>query len=343
VHASSTFADASEPAAAPDGGEETLDVTLPAASAGQRLDKALALALPAFSRARLRALIDGGAASLDGRTIKDADRAVKGGETIRLRVPPAAPAEPQAETMPLAILYEDEALIVLDKPAGLVVHPAAGHAQGTLVNALLAHCGASLSGIGGVRRPGIVHRIDKDTSGLLVVAKTDQAHRSLARQLQARTLSRSYAALVWGVPHPAEGLIDKPLGRSPANRKMMAVRPEGKPARTHYRVCERFGGDRAAFVECRLETGRTHQIRVHLTAIGHPLLGDPVYGGGVSGRRKALAAAFPAVAGFRRQALHAAELRFQHPLTHQTLRFTAALPADFQALLRALRSGDALP
>lgn len=337
MHASSTFADASEAAAVETTAHgETLVVTLEPASAGQRLDKALALALPSLSRARVRALIDCGAVSLNGATIKDADRTVKGGETVTLQVPQAAPAHPRAQSIPLDIVYEDEALIVLNKPPGLVVHPAAGHADGTLVNALLAHCGDTLSGIGGVKRPGIVHRIDKETSGLLVVAKTDQAHRSLGKQLQARTLARTYAAIVWGVPSPAEGEIDKPIGRSPANRKVMAVRPEGKPAITHYAVKERFGLD-AALLECRLETGRTHQIRVHLTAIGHPLVGDPVYGGGLTGRRKIAAASIPALAAFRRQALHAAELRLQHPSTHKNLRFSAPLPPDMAALLTALR------
>lgn len=338
MHASPTFADASETSAGVEttNGGETLEVTLGPENAGQRFDKALALALPSLSRARVRALIDGGAVSLDGRTIKDADRTVKGGETVTLAIPHAVPANPRAENIPLDIIYEDEALIVLNKPPGLVVHPAAGHAEGTLVNALLAHCGTTLSGIGGVKRPGIVHRIDKETSGLLVVAKTDQAHRSLAKQLQARTLSRTYAAIVWGVPNPPEGTIDKPLGRSPTNRKMMAVRPEGKPAVTHYAVKERFGLD-AALLECRLETGRTHQIRVHLTAIGHKLIGDPVYGGGLTGRRKTAAGRVPALGVFERQALHAAELRFQHPMTHKNLRFSAPLPPDMAALLEALR------
>jgi 23S rRNA pseudouridine1911/1915/1917 synthase len=340
MHASPTSADASATAAPDDftEGGETLEIVLAPSSAGQRLDKALALAAPSLSRARLRALIDGGAVAIGGATIKDADRTVKGGEIVHVAVPAAAPALPRAQDIPLDIVHEDEALIVLNKPPGLVVHPAAGHAEGTLVNALLAHCGASLSGIGGVKRPGIVHRIDKETSGLLVVAKTDQAHRSLAKQLQARTLSRTYAAIVWGVPKAAEGTIERAIGRSPTNRKMMAVRPEGKPAVTHYTVKERFGLD-ASLLECRLETGRTHQIRVHLTALGHPLIGDPVYGGGLTGRRKALAARIPAVGGFRRQALHAAELRFQHPVTHKNLRFSAPLPPDMAALLKALRAG----
>ena len=244
---------------------------------------------------------------------------------------------PAAQPMPLAIHFEDEHLLVLDKPAGLVVHPAPGNPEGTLVNALLAHCGASLAGIGGVRRPGIVHRLDKDTSGLLVVAKTEPVHRALSRDFAGRRIERAYGAFVWGVPVPAAGEISGNIGRSSSNRKKMAVvaATRGKPAVTRYRVERRFG-NHAALIECRLLTGRTHQIRVHLAHAGHPLIGDPVYGtrGGRAVAR--LGPPGAAIAGFPRQALHARLLGFSHPATGETLTFESPLPMDMQELLTNL-------
>jgi 23S rRNA pseudouridine1911/1915/1917 synthase len=264
-----------------------------------------------------------------------------------LRLPPATAAEPVAEAIPLAIVYEDAQLIVIDKPAGLVVHPAPGHARGTLVNALIAHCGDSLSGIGGVRRPGIVHRLDKDTSGLMVVAKTDAAHKHLAAQFAAHgrdgRLVRAYLALVWGAPAPSVGRIEAPLGRKATNRTKIAVvgRALGRAAATRYAVRARYGfdGDQAAaaLVECELETGRTHQVRVHMAHIGHPLLGDGVYGAGFTASARRLPEpARAALVALGRQALHAAVLGFEHPTRGRGLRFESALPADMAALVRAL-------
>jgi 23S rRNA pseudouridine1911/1915/1917 synthase len=259
---------------------------------------------------------------------------VKRGQSVMVVIPPAVRAEPEGQAMALPIVYEDAHLIVIDKPAGLVVHPAAGNRDGTLVNALIAHCGESLRGIGGELRPGIVHRIDKDTSGLIVAAKTEQAHRSLGKQFAAHAIERVYQALVWGVPRERAGTIDGALGRSPLNRQKMAVlRVGGKAARTHYKVIEVLGAKAAptaALIECRLETGRTHQIRVHMAHIGHPVIGDPVYG-----RPRTI----PGLTlGIRRQALHAAVLGFQHPASHKVLRFESALPADFTETYVALKS-----
>jgi 23S rRNA pseudouridine1911/1915/1917 synthase len=313
--------------------------------AGLRLDRFLAGTLPDLSRSRLEGLIDAGAVAHEGKTIRDANRRVKPGETYEVAVPAAAPAVPQAEDIPLAVVYEDKDLIVIDKPAGLVVHPAAGNPDGTLVNALIAHCGPELSGIGGEARPGIVHRLDKDTSGLLVAAKTERAMRSLAKQFANHTIERAYHAVVWGAPRAGSGVIEGDIGRSPFDRKRMAVlRGGGKTARTRYRMVETFGDPArpfASLIECRLETGRTHQIRVHLTHIGHPLIGDPSYGRARQAPRaktEAEAAAFRAAAGFPRQALHAWLLGFQHPTLHRTLRFEAPWPADFSALVNALRA-----
>src|SRR5689334_20604487 len=264
-------------------------VTAATEDAGDRLDRFLARRLPAFSRARLQALIRAGAVVRDGAAEADLGRRVKPGETYAVRVPPPEPAEPQPQNIPLTVVYEDRHLIVIDKPRGLTVHPAPGHASGTLVNALIAHCGASLSGIGGVMRPGIVHRLDKDTTGLLVVAKTDRAHRGLSAQFadHGRTgpLERGYLALVWGVPMLADGTISAALARSPRNReKMVIVNSGGREAITHYRVSERYDSRGrngiAALIDCRLETGRTHQIRVHMASIGHPVVGDRTYGAG---------------------------------------------------------------
>jgi 23S rRNA pseudouridine1911/1915/1917 synthase len=312
--------------------------------AGLRLDRFLALALPDLSRSRLEGLIDAGAVTAEGKTIRDANRRVKPGEIFLVTVPPAVPAAPQAQDIPLVIVHEDKDLIVIDKPAGLVVHPAAGNPDGTLVNALIAHCGQELSGIGGEARPGIVHRLDKDTSGLLVAAKTERAMRSLAKQFANHTIERAYHAVVWGAPRAGDGTIEGDIGRNPFDRKRMAVlRGGGKAARTRYRVAETFGvADRpfASLVECRLETGRTHQIRVHLTHIGHPLIGDPSYGRARQAPRpktEAEAAAFSAASEFPRQALHAWLLGFHHPTLHKPMRFESAWPADFAGLVNALR------
>jgi 23S rRNA pseudouridine1911/1915/1917 synthase len=313
-----------------------------AESAGQRLDRFLAGALPDLSRMRLKTLIQSGQVSLNGETITEPSYRVKPGESFTVTVPPAVDATPQAQDIALQIVYEDDALIVVDKPAGLVVHPAPGNPDRTLVNALLAHCGDSLSGIGGVRRPGIVHRLDKDTSGLMVVAKTDAAHAALAAQLADRSLKRTYHAVVWGAPSPRSGTVDRPIGRDPRNRKRMAVVSRGgKEARTHYKVLEAFGPAAepiAALVECRLETGRTHQIRVHMAALGHPLIGDPLYGRARRGRTSRLdPETRDAVAGFDRQALHATALSFRHPTSGKMLNFQAPPPPDMKALLGTLR------
>jgi 23S rRNA pseudouridine1911/1915/1917 synthase len=312
-----------------------------------RLDRFLSACLPELSRTRIQSLLKQGHVASGGATIVDAKYRVKPGERFTLDVPPPAPAEPGAEAIPLKVVSEDDDLIVIDKPAGLVVHPGAGHGSGTLVNALIAHCGASLSGIGGVARPGIVHRLDKDTTGLLVVAKTDRAHKALAAQFadHGRTgpLERGYMALVWGSPPRATGTIDAPLGRSTRNREKVEVKRDGgREAVTHYRVVERYGPKErplAALVECRLETGRTHQIRVHLASIGHPVIGDRAYGAGfattaslLTEPARSLAAAFP------RQALHACLLAFEHPETGAEMRFKSDLPEDMAGLVAAFKA-----
>ena len=309
-----------------------LTAELPEALAGQRLDKVLAPLFPDVSRARLQALIGEGRLTVDGRPVADAARKAKAG-TYALLVPPPTPADPEPQALPLTILYEDEHLIVVDKAAGMAVHPAPGTPDGTLVNALLRHCGASLSGVGGVARPGIVHRLDKDTSGVMVAAKSDAAHQGLSTLFATHDIDRLYVALTRGAPAPASGTIDTQLGRSLGDRKKMAVlKSGGRRAVTHYRVEAAFGPrDKplAARVACRLETGRTHQIRVHLASTGSPCLGDPVYGAGqpAAAVREQIAAA-----GLRRQALHAAVLGFVHPVTGQTLRFETPLPSDMAAL-----------
>jgi 23S rRNA pseudouridine1911/1915/1917 synthase len=312
--------------------------------AGWRLDRFLAAALPDFSRSRLKQLLDAGAVFLGARTIKDANHRVKPGESYVVTIPPTAPAVPQGQDIPLEVVYEDKDLIVIDKPPGLVVHPAAGNPDGTLVNALIAHCGPGVLRIGGEERPGIVHRLDKDTSGLLVAAKTERAMASLAKQFANHTIERAYNAVVWGAPRDTTGLIESQIGRSPFDRKRMTVlRSGGKRAATRYKVIEKFGsGDRpfASLIECRLETGRTHQIRVHLTHLGHPLIGDPQYGRNrIAPKPKSAAEerAFTVAADFPRQALHAFVLGFQHPSLHKTLRFEAPWPADFAELVGALR------
>ena len=310
------------------GGHQMIDVRLEPAHAGWRLDRALADAVPTLSRERLKTLIRSGALE---PAVRDPAIKVRGDEHFRLSVPEPGPAHNEAQDIPLRILFEDQHLLVVDKPAGLVVHPAAGNRDGTLVNALLHHCGGSLSGIGGVARPGIVHRIDKDTSGLLVVAKTDVAHEGLAKQFAAHSIERRYLAIVSGVPRAAAGTVDAPLARSSTNRKTISIveGSRGKRAVTHWKRLQILRD--AALVECRLETGRTHQVRVHMASIGHPLLGDPVYGGSGKTHRKLLNAL-----GFHRQALHAAELGFVHPGTKDRLSFTSAMPSDLQELFSAL-------
>jgi 23S rRNA pseudouridine1911/1915/1917 synthase len=302
-----------------------------------RLDRTLAQLHPAISRARFQRLIATGQVRIDDRVVDDPGLKVKSGQHMTIDVPEAEPAAPVAEHIPLEILYEDRHLIVLNKQAGLVVHPAAGHASGTLVNALLAHCGEELSGIGGVKRPGIVHRLDKDTSGILVIAKTDEAHKGLSQQFAAHgrdgRLERAYLAFVWGVPERKSGTIATGIGRSNANRQKMAVsnRADAREAITHYKVLENFGM-LCSLVECRLETGRTHQIRVHMAHIGHPLLGDQLYGAGFRSSMKKLPAdAQETLRTLNRQALHAAVLGFVHPVSGKHLRFESALPSDFQA------------
>ncbi|HEX4079881.1 MAG TPA: RluA family pseudouridine synthase [Rhizomicrobium sp.] len=309
-----------------------------------RLDRFLAEALPEISRSRLQQLIASGCVTREGGTIGDANARVKPAEAYEIRVPPPLPPTPMAQAIPLAIVHEDDDLIVIDKPAGLVMHPAAGNPDGTLVNALIAHCGASLSGVGGEARPGIVHRLDKDTSGLVVAAKNQRAMHSLAGQFSHHKVERAYNAVVWGAPRTAQGRIEGDIGRNPFDRKRMAVvRGGGKAARTNYQVVERYGdSDRpfASLIECRLETGRTHQIRVHLAHIGHPLIGDPVYGRARSVPRPKTAAeteAFAAVQAFPRQALHAFLLGFKHPTSQARMQFESAWPADLAALVRSLR------
>jgi 23S rRNA pseudouridine1911/1915/1917 synthase len=323
--------------------DQTVEAIIGENAAGDRLDKALAAALPDMSRTRIQQLLAAGLVSrVDGqvaRTIDNASAKVKPGERYVLAVPPAVEAEPRGQDIPLTVVYEDAHLIVIDKPAGMVVHPAVGHAEGTLVNALIAHCGDSLSGIGGVRRPGIVHRLDKDTSGLLVAAKTDIAHHGLAAQFHEHDIERAYKAICWGAPRPREGTVDTQIGRSTANRQKRAVlKSGGKHAVTHYAVEAVYGdplAPLASMIECRLETGRTHQIRVHMAHIGHTVIGDPLYGAGR--RAKGLGPeAQEFLKGFHRQALHAWLLGFEHPVTGRPLNFESELPPDIVALTRVL-------
>lgn len=314
-----------------DAGVSIREALVPEDAAGWRLDRTLATLVPTLSRERLKSLISAGSVTRDTVLVRDPATKVKAGDTYQIVVPDPRPTHNAAQDIPLVIAFEDEHLIVVDKPAGLVVHPACGNLDGTLVNALLHHCRGSLSGIGGVERPGIVHRIDKDTSGLLVAAKTDRAHAGLAKQFADHSIDRRYKAVVSGHPRPPSGTVDAPLGRSPSNRKKMAiVSPgNGKRAVTHYRTIETLDG--ATLVECRLETGRTHQVRVHMASIGHPLLGDPAYGRPSREQRQLLDSL-----GFQRQALHAARLGFVHPVTSQTLAFESNIPADMQGLLSEL-------
>jgi 23S rRNA pseudouridine1911/1915/1917 synthase len=342
-----------------------LTATIGADAAGDRLDRALAAAVDGLSRSRLKTLILAGHVAVGGRTICDPGHRVNAGDVVAVVVPQAAPAEPEPENIPLNVVYEDDDIIVIDKPRGLVVHPAAGNWTGTLVNALVAHCGASLSGIGGVRRPGIVHRLDKDTTGLMVVAKNDRAHQSLAAQFadHGRTgpLQRAYLAFVWGAPDRPRGTIDKPIDRHPTAREKMAIRPGGREAVTLWEVVERYpaagpqpgsgqgakegakGGSKdggsvvASLLDCRLMTGRTHQIRVHLASIGHPLLGDDTYGPGF--RTKAALLSEPAKAALEalsRQALHAYLLAIEHPATGEEMVFRSELPPDLARLRMTL-------
>jgi 23S rRNA pseudouridine1911/1915/1917 synthase len=331
----------------PESEPETLVAAAEGADAGARLDRFLTQHLPGFSRARLQTLIRAGAVTRAGQPVLDLNWRVKAGETYRIDVPPPEPAAPEPQTIPLAVVYEDAHLIVIDKPKALTVHPAPGHASGTLVNALIAHCGASLSGIGGVKRPGIVHRLDKDTTGLLVAAKTDAAHRGLSEQFAAHgldgRLQRGYRAIAWGAPQRPRGVIEAALARSTANRTKIAVVAEarGRHAVTRYEVLERYGaGGRAStasLLRLVLETGRTHQVRVHLAHIGHPLLGDPTYGAGFkASARKLPAPAQAALEALGRQALHAAELAFVHPVTGKRLSFVSPLPPDMADLAAAL-------
>jgi 23S rRNA pseudouridine1911/1915/1917 synthase len=363
--------------------------TIGAAEAGQRLDRALAAFVNDLSRSRLKTLILAGHVAISGRTIRDPSHHVNVGDEVALMVPEATPAAPRPENIPLAVVYEDADIIVIDKPHGLVVHPAAGNWTGTLVNALVAHCGATLSGIGGVRRPGIVHRLDKDTTGLMVVAKNDRAHRALAAQFadHGRTgpLQRGYLAFVWGTPDRPKGLIDKPIDRHPQARERMAVRTGGREAITLWEVLEnypgasirvvprpppyplpqagedRVGGRRvgrghdvqppgvksgfsypavASLLDCRLKTGRTHQIRVHLAAIGHPLLGDATYGPGFMTKMALLSEdAKEALVALSRQALHAYLLVIEHPGSGKEMVFRSELPPELARLRLALGDG----
>ncbi len=308
------------------------EATIPAEMAGWRLDRALAALLPIYSRERLKNLISAGQVTSKGQLVRDPALKVKAEISYQIAVPAPAPAHNVPQDIPLQILYEDDHLLVVDKPAGMVVHPAAGNLDGTMVNALLHHCAGRLSGIGGVARPGIVHRIDKDTSGLLVVAKTDRAHEGLAAQFAQHSIDRRYAAIVAGLPKTGAGSVDANLARSPFDRKKVAIVGPGKGKRavTHWTLVEPL--KHAAHVECRLETGRTHQVRVHMASIGHPLLGDPVYGRSRPEHRETLR-----VLGFERQALHAAHLGFNHPITGGALNFESPIPSDMQRLFIKLR------
>ena len=320
---------------------ETYEIAIGPEHKGKRLDKILADSLPDFSRNRLKSLIIDGGAVVEGRTIADPSHRVKPGRTVILSVPKAEELDLIPQDIPLDIAFEDDHLIVINKPAGMVVHPAPGNEDGTLVNAILHHCGDSLSGIGGVKRPGIVHRIDKDTSGLIVIAKDDQTHNALSAKFKAKDIERRYQALVWGLPNPTSGRIEGNIGRHPVQRKLMAVvkAAQGKSAVTHYKTLEAFG-TAAALVECRLETGRTHQIRVHMTHIGHPLIGDPVYGKPSKTRRTAISEPAQAyLSTFNRQALHAKALGFDHPVSGEKLYFESELSPDIKDLITLLRAG----
>ena len=300
-----------------------------------RVDKWRA-AFTDLSRSRVSALIDQGAVFLNGACLRDQDKKTAAGEVYRIEIPAPVDAVPQAQPIPLDIVYEDADLLVVNKPAGMVVHPAAGNYDGTLVNALLSHCRESLSGIGGVIRPGIVHRLDKETSGLMVIAKNDEAHKGLSAQFAVHSLERCYLALIWGRLSPAQGVIETQIGRSSVNRKKMAVvKSGGKRAETHYRTISLYAGGAVSLAECSLKTGRTHQVRVHMTALGHPLVGDKTYGKvpGAARHNPVLAAAV----NFSRQALHSYKMSFEHPITHETMRFEIPLPADMQRIIDSFK------
>jgi len=324
-----------------------LQVTVAGDEGSVRLDRVLAAREPSLSRSRLKGLILAGSVSVGTTEIRDPAYHVAKGDTITIDVPEAVAAEPEAEDIALDIVYEDSDIIVIDKPKGLVVHPAAGHASGTLVNALIAHCGTSLSGIGGVRRPGIVHRLDKDTTGLMVAAKNDAAHQSLTAQFadhgRSGAMERGYLALVWGVPNRQRGTVDAPIDRHPHAREKMAVRDGGREAVTHWEIKETFTGRDgkpvAALLACRLETGRTHQIRVHLAHIGHPLMGDSVYGPHFKTKAGHLGPeGQAALAALARQALHAYLLVIEHPRTGEILHWESPLPEDLIYLTSKLQA-----
>ncbi|ODT68798.1 MAG: RNA pseudouridine synthase [Pelagibacterium sp. SCN 63-23] len=326
---------------------EPIEYVVEAGNVGLRLDATLAGAHDALSRSRIKDLILAGAVTIDGRPVNEPKYRVKAGETIVLVAPPPEDPDPQPEDIPLDILYEDEHLIVINKPVGMVVHPAPGSPSGTLVNALIFHCGASLKGIGGVKRPGIVHRLDKDTSGVMVAAKTEKAHKHLSAQFadHGRTgpLHRAYIAFAWGTTQSATGTIDAPLGRDPGNRLKQAVLRHGREAITHYAVEARYGdqGWDITRIQCQLETGRTHQIRVHMSHIGHPLVADALYAPGFATKVNKLPEPVATVVRqLGRQALHAAELGFEHPATGEELLFEADLPEDLRALQEALEDYD---
>ncbi len=339
----------------PSASKTNYTVPVPEDKGGTRLDRMLADHLPNLSRTRIKALIESGNVlkepvagtarrdkSGGDAVVRDPAYRVRAGECFTLHVPPPRPATPRPQALDLAVIYEDADLIVIDKPPDLVIHPAPGHSDGTLVNALLAHCGATLSGIGGVSRPGIVHRLDKNTSGLMVAAKNDATHHELARQFAEHSLERAYFAVLWGVPRPRKGEISGNIGRNPQNRKKMAVVVgRGKFALTRYGVVQTFA-DQASLVECRLATGRTHQIRVHLANRGHPVMGDALYGGGRSrrwsGTDQRCTAVSQAIAALNRQALHAYLIGFIHPRTQDRLRFESKLPRDINELLSILEN-----
>ncbi len=318
---------------------ESFQVKAPPEAAGERADRFLAAAIGTLSRSRVKTLIEAGAVRLGGVPLRDPARSVRPGDLFSVELPPLQAAVPQPEAIPFAVLYEDADLIVLDKPAGLVVHPAPGNESGTLVNALLAHCGEDLPGIGGERRPGIVHRLDKDTSGVMVVAKSEFVLDKLGAAFAARDLDRAYLALAWGLPAPAAGEIEGAVGRDPRDRKRMAVVARGgKPALTRYATLRTWQG--ASLLECHLATGRTHQIRVHLASRGHPLVGDPVYLRRIPAAARLLpSGARAALLDFPRQALHAASLGFRHPRTGEAMLFASPVPPDMAALLDKLASG----
>ena len=324
----------------PEQNQEHHQVTAGEDDAGERLDRMLAARLEGLSRSRLKALIEAGMVSTGGATINEPSSRVKPGQTFAIVIPETIAAHPEGQALALEIVYEDRDIIVVDKAAGMVVHPAPGNPDKTLVNALIAHCGSSLAGIGGVRRPGIVHRLDKDTSGLIVAAKTDAAHQGLVAQFADRSVERAYSALVWGLPNPAKGEISGNIGRNPRNRKKMAVlKRGGRPAVTRYQVKRSLAGGAASLIECRLLTGRTHQIRVHLAERGHPVIGDPLYGR-QHGRR---VAQLPepgraAVKAMNRQALHARTLGFRHPVTGEHCTFQSDLPPDIKSLQSSLET-----